>query len=110
MRRLTGTEIKELHSLRRTILTGMESAEVLVKAARGQANAAVAEALLVGVAVRRLKELAGADGLAQLDSKRVPDEVITRYVRLANRAHGSDLLGTGSWLAWAYATLGIVGE
>lgn len=84
MRRLTSTEIRELRRCKEQVLTGREATAALVRSARRDTNAAVAEAVLVGLALRRIKKLGGDDWLAMFGGRLNANES-NLFLRIASR-------------------------
>jgi hypothetical protein len=113
MKRLTSNEIKELKQLKREINDSYEAAETLVKSSKDKARQALAEALTCGKALLRVKATVGFGGFEKWvkdNCKGIVASTARRYMSLAKRAHGSDLLTTSIGLRQAYIALGIVQE
>jgi hypothetical protein len=101
----------ELHRLKKTINTSAEAVESLVKSVKDKSRQALAEALICGKALVRVKEIVKFGQFEKWcaeNCKGIERKTVQRYTSLATR--GSHLLATGIGLRQAYIALGILKE
>lgn len=85
--------------------------ESLVKSVKDKSRQALAEALIAGAALAKVKTIIGYGGFGKWlkeNCKAITEKTAQKYMQLANR--GSELMGTGLGLRQAYIALGILKE